>query len=116
MASSVSVDVASRPPVRWEETLQIALLLAFSGGYLDAYTWVVHGVMANTQTANLVLLWVHGTAGDWDRAMHFIPPMMAFILGVAIATETKAVPPPSKARARPKHGAQSGPPEPSKRG
>src|SRR5438270_11438490 len=81
-----SLDIAASPPIRRDETVQISLLLAFSGGYLDAYTWVVHGVMANTQTANLVLLWVHGTAGDWDRAMHFIPPMMAFILGVAIAT------------------------------
>jgi uncharacterized membrane protein YoaK (UPF0700 family) len=39
MSSSVVVN----PPLRCEETLQTALLLAFSGGYLDAYTWIVHG-------------------------------------------------------------------------
>jgi uncharacterized membrane protein YoaK (UPF0700 family) len=46
--------------MRAEEAIEIALLLAFSGGYFDAYTWVIHGVMANTQTANLVLLWYTG--------------------------------------------------------
>ena len=37
------------------------------------------GVLANTQTANLVLLAVYGAAGD--KAIHFIPPMVAFVLG-----------------------------------
>jgi uncharacterized membrane protein YoaK (UPF0700 family) len=65
--------------------VQIALLLAFAGGYLDAYTWIIHGVMANAQTANLVLLWVHGTAGEWEQAVRFVPPIVAFAVGVAIA-------------------------------
>src|SRR5258706_7564183 len=86
MSSSVSLDVVANPPVRWEETLQIALLLAFSGGYLDAYTWIVHGVVANAQTANLVLLWVHGTAGQWEEALHFVAPMLAFAVGIVIAS------------------------------
>ena len=85
MTSIPSVSVEQKRAVRAEEALEIALLLAFSGGYFDAYTWVVHRVMANTQTANLVLLWVHGTAGDWGRAVHFIPPMIAFVLGVVVA-------------------------------
>ncbi|WP_349631640.1 YoaK family protein [Bradyrhizobium tropiciagri] len=62
--------------------MQVALLLAFAGGYLDAYTWIIHGVMANAQTANLVLLWVHGTTGDWQQALHFVPPMLAFAAGI----------------------------------
>ena len=59
-----SLDIAASPPTRRDETVQISLLLAFAGGYLDAYTWIVHGVMANAQTANLVLLWVYGTAAN----------------------------------------------------
>jgi uncharacterized membrane protein YoaK (UPF0700 family) len=58
-----SLDIAASPAIRRDETVQIALLLAFTGGYLDAYTWIIHGVMANAQTANLVLLWVYGTVG-----------------------------------------------------
>ena|ERR1700730_7501743 len=80
-----SLDIAASPPIRRDETVQISLLLAFAGGYLDAYTWIIHGVMANAQTANLVLLWVHGTAGEWERALHFVPPIAAFIVGVVTA-------------------------------
>src|SRR6476619_6444725 len=81
-----SLDIAASPPVRRDETVQISLLLAFAGGYLDAYTWIIHGVMANAQTANLVLLWVHGTAGNWQEAFHFVPPIVVFMVGVVIAT------------------------------
>src|SRR5438309_7353266 len=80
-----SLDIAASPPIRRDETAQISLLLAFAGGYLDAYTWIVHGVMANAQTANLVLLWVYGTAGEWTRALHFAPPIAAFMVGVIVA-------------------------------
>jgi len=80
-----SLDNAASPPRRRDETVQIALLLAFAGGCLDAYTWIIHGVMANAQTANLVPLWVHSTAGEWEQALHFVPPILAFAVGVAIA-------------------------------
>src|SRR5258708_22402885 len=80
-----SLEIAASLPIRRDETVQIALLLAFAGGYLDAYTWIIHGVMANAQTANLVLLWVYGTVGEWERAFHFIPPIVAFTVGVVVA-------------------------------
>src|SRR5258706_6934586 len=85
VSNMVSWEIAASPPIRRDETVQIALLLAFAGGYLDAYTWIIHGVMANAQTANLVLLWVHGTAGQWNEALHFVPPIIAFGVGVVIA-------------------------------
>jgi uncharacterized membrane protein YoaK (UPF0700 family) len=80
-----SLEIAASPPIRRDETVQIALLLAFAGGYLDAYTWIIHGVMANAQTANLVLLWVHGTVGQWKEALHFVAPITAFGVGVVVA-------------------------------
>lgn len=81
-----SLDIAAGSSIRRDETVLVALLLAFVGGYIDAYTWIIHGVMANAQTANLVLLWVYGTIGDWNKALHFIPPILAFAVGVVIAT------------------------------
>jgi uncharacterized membrane protein YoaK (UPF0700 family) len=84
-----SLDVVTSQPLRRDETVQVALLLAFAGGFLDAYTWIIHGVMANAQTANLVLLCVYGTAGHWDEALHFVPPMFAFAVGVAIAARLR---------------------------
>ena len=80
-----SLDIAASPPIRRDETVPIALLLAFAGGYIDAYTWIIHGVMANAQTANLVLLWVYGAAGKWAQALHFVPPMLAFAVGIVLA-------------------------------
>src|SRR3954453_4488645 len=80
-----SPETIASPAIRRDETVQIALLLAFAGGYLDAYTWIIHGVMANAQTANLVLLWVYGTVGEWERAFQFIPPIAAFMVGVVVA-------------------------------
>jgi uncharacterized membrane protein YoaK (UPF0700 family) len=85
MTSTPAASIEQKLPMRAEEAIEIALLLAFCGGYFDAYTWVIHGVMANTQTANLVLLWVQGAEGNWGRAVHFLLPMIAFVLGVVTA-------------------------------
>src|SRR4051794_3427719 len=80
-----TMDTAAASSIRRDETVPVALLLAFAGGYIDAYTWIIHGVMANAQTANLVLLWVYGSTGDWLKALHFIPPILAFAVGVLVA-------------------------------
>jgi uncharacterized membrane protein YoaK (UPF0700 family) len=80
-----TMDIAAASSIRRDETVQIALLLAFAGGYLDAYTWIIHGVMANAQTANLVLLWVYGSIGNWPEALHFVPPILAFAVGIVVA-------------------------------
>jgi uncharacterized membrane protein YoaK (UPF0700 family) len=86
-----SVDTAAHASPHRDETLLVALLLAFAGGYIDAYTWIIHGVMANAQTANLVLLWVYGMMGDWGKASHFVPPILAFAVGVVIAAGLRQV-------------------------
>jgi uncharacterized membrane protein YoaK (UPF0700 family) len=59
--------------------------LAFIGGYLEAYTWIVHHVFANAQSANLVFLWVYMTKGEWETAARYIPPILAFSVGVVLA-------------------------------
>ena len=79
-----TLDVAAGA-VRRDETVEIVLLLAFAGGFVDAYTWIIHGVMANAQTANVILLWVYGMTGDWTKAIHFVPPILAFTFGIVIA-------------------------------
>lgn len=68
-----------------DETLSIATLLAFTGGYLEAYAWIVHHVFANAQSANLVFLWVNLTSGELGRALHYVPPLLAFVVGVILA-------------------------------
>lgn len=55
-----SLDIAVSPPLPRNETVQVALLLAFASGYLGA-------VIANAEIAKCVLLWVYGTAGNWEE-------------------------------------------------
>lgn len=86
-----SQDVTASPLISRDESVSIALLLAFTGGCLDAYTWIIHGVMANAQTANVVLLWVHGAGREWAQAAHFIPPIVAFGVGIVIAAWLRRV-------------------------
>jgi uncharacterized membrane protein YoaK (UPF0700 family) len=68
-----------------DEALYIAAMLAFTGGYLEAYAWIVHRVFANAQSANLVFLWVNVATGEWGKAIHYIPPLLAFTGGVVMA-------------------------------
>ncbi|OAF11805.1 hypothetical protein AYJ54_08075 [Bradyrhizobium centrolobii] len=86
-----SLDIAAGSSVHRDQTVEVVLLLAFAGGYLDAYTWMIHGVMANAQTANLVLLWVHGIVGEWEEALHFLAPILAFAVGIVIAAWLRRV-------------------------
>ncbi|MDE5444262.1 DUF1275 domain-containing protein [Bradyrhizobium sp. CSA207] len=80
-----TMNTAAASSIRRDETVPIALMLAFAGGYLDAYTWIIHSVMANVQTANLVLLWVYGSIGNWTKALHFTPAILAFAVGIVVA-------------------------------
>jgi uncharacterized membrane protein YoaK (UPF0700 family) len=68
-----------------DESVYIAALLAFAGGYLESYAWIVHRVFANAQSANLVFLWVYVTSGEWGKALHYVPPLLAFAAGVIMA-------------------------------
>jgi uncharacterized membrane protein YoaK (UPF0700 family) len=74
------------------DTLPTGLLLAGAGGFLDAYTFVGRGgVFANAQTGNIVLLGVQAGERHWLAASLHVPPILAFVLGVALA-ETLARP------------------------
>jgi len=74
-----------------EEALLVATLLAFAGGYLDSYTWITHRVFANAQTANMLFLWIHAMAGEWVKALHYVPSLAAFALGVVMASLLRRV-------------------------
>jgi uncharacterized membrane protein YoaK (UPF0700 family) len=75
------------PPLRaYSRLLVVACLFAAAGGYMDAFSYIAHGhVFANSQTGNVVLFAVNATAGMWGQALRHLPPIGAFILGVAAA-------------------------------
>jgi uncharacterized membrane protein YoaK (UPF0700 family) len=64
----------------------IAGLFAIVGGFLDAYSYLAYDhVFANAQTGNVVLFGVRAAAGNWTPAWETLPPILAYMCGVAVA-------------------------------
>jgi uncharacterized membrane protein YoaK (UPF0700 family) len=40
-----------------------------------------------------VFLWVYLTGGEWGKALHYVPPLFAFVLGVVMASCLRKVAP-----------------------
>lgn len=73
-------SVRSRP-----DTVLIGCILAVVGGFLDAYTFWWHGVFANAQTGNVVLIGVNAALGKWQEVGNILPALFAFLAGVLAA-------------------------------
>ncbi|OPA74055.1 hypothetical protein BVG16_25215 [Paenibacillus selenitireducens] len=72
------------------ESVKLGILLAFVGGFLDAYTFISRdGVFANAQTGNIVLLGVQIAQGAWQQALLHVPPILAFMIGVIVSESFK---------------------------
>lgn len=66
------------------------MFLAFSGGLQDAYTYNTRDeVFSNAQTGNVVLMSQHIMSGEWIAALHYLFPLIAFILGVMAAEQIR---------------------------
>lgn len=73
-----------------QETMPFGILLSVIGGFLDAYTYISrHGVFANAQTGNIMLLGIHASSGEWKKALIYLPPILAFVLGVILVEMIK---------------------------
>ena len=72
--------------VQMSEAYSLGALLTVGGGFLDAYTYFTRGgVFSNAQTGNLVLLAIRLAQGDLTALPHYLPPILAFALGVVAA-------------------------------
>lgn len=68
------------------ESFILGIILSVVGGYFDAYTYIARdGVFANAQTGNVVLFGISLASGDVLRALRYVPPIIAFLLGVFLA-------------------------------
>ncbi|HEY0277133.1 MAG TPA: YoaK family protein [Solirubrobacterales bacterium] len=84
-ASTESDPTKWSPRAATTTSLRLALLLATIAGFLDAYSYLERGgVFANAQSANVVLFGVRASAGAWGQALHYLPPIGAFAVGIAI--------------------------------
>ena len=68
------------------ESKRLALILAVSGGLMDAYTYIFRGgVFANAQTGNILLLGVNLYERNFAKALHYLFPVLAFALGIILS-------------------------------
>ena len=68
------------------ESRRLAILLAVSGGFMDAYTYTFRGeVFANAQTGNMLLLGVSISERNWPEVVRYLFPVLAFAAGIMLA-------------------------------
>ena len=68
------------------ESRRLAVILAVSGGLMDAYTYLLRGkVFANAQTGNILLFGVNLSEGSFREALRYFFPVLAFALGIVTA-------------------------------
>lgn len=80
-------------PVPAHERMRVALCLAFVGGFLEAYTYILKGgVFANAQTGNLIFLAMRLTEGRVIPALEALAPVIAFLAGVLLTERLKRIP------------------------
>lgn len=74
--------------IQMSETFLLNGILAFSGGFQDAYTYNVRDeVFSNAQTGNVVLMSQHFLMGEWTTGLRYLFPILAFAFGVLIAEQ-----------------------------
>lgn len=78
--------IESSKEVYSESSIEVAGLLTLSGGFLDVFTYIGHGkVFANTMTGNVIFLGMYAVTGQWQQSIHYILPIIAFMIGIYIA-------------------------------
>jgi uncharacterized membrane protein YoaK (UPF0700 family) len=70
-----------------------AVLLAATGGLLDAIVYIDHGqVFANAMTGNVIFLGIALMDHQWEQSLRHIVPLTAFLLGVVGARIIRTAP------------------------
>lgn len=70
----------------FEQSVYVFLSLAAVGGFLEAYTYLLHGgVFCNAQTGNLVLLALALFGGRFASAAHYLFSILAYLAGIFVS-------------------------------
>lgn len=68
------------------ESIELGIILAISGGFMDAYSYIGRGrVFANAQTGNMLLMGIYFSEGDFLNAINYLFPVLSFAIGIALA-------------------------------
>ena len=69
-----------------EKSFYVFASFAAVGGFLEAYTYLLHGgVFCNAQTGNLVLLAMNLFAGNFAPAAHYAYSILAYLAGIFVS-------------------------------
>ena len=75
-----------RKPKQMSESMILGVVLTLAGGFQDAYSYNCRGqVFANAQTGNIVLLGQNIASGNFQNALHYLFPLLAFLAGVYLS-------------------------------
>ena len=81
-----------RQKLQMSETLLINIILAVSGGSMDAYSYLCREhVFANAQTGNILLFGINLSEGNVDTALMYLWPVLAFTAGIVLSDIIRAV-------------------------
>lgn len=68
------------------ESLRLGFMLAVSGGFMDAYSFLYRGkVFANAQTGNMLLFGIHLSQHNFAGAFMYLCPVLTFTLGIILS-------------------------------
>lgn len=74
------------PHRQMSASLPLNLILALSGGCMDAYSYLYRDkVFANAQTGNILLFGVNLAQGDFASALKYLWPILAFSIGIILS-------------------------------
>lgn len=68
------------------DSIELGVILALTGGFMDAYSYICRGhVFANAQTGNILLLGVNLSERNFGMALQYLFPIVAFVIGIIVA-------------------------------
>lgn len=68
------------------ESIRLGVVLAIAGGFMDAYSYMCRDkVFANAQTGNILLLGIHLSEKEWNVALRYAIPVIAFAVGITLS-------------------------------
>lgn len=75
-----------KPKHQISESLELGILLAIIGGFMDVYSYKARGkVFANAQTGNILLCGIYISEGNFTKSIQYFLPVFAFTLGIILS-------------------------------
>lgn len=68
-------------------TPYVFAMFAVIGGFLEAFTFLLHGgVFCNAQTGNVVMLVIDFVQGDFSGGLRYLYSILAYVVGIILST------------------------------